>query len=208
MKIHKERESVRFSHRFWPKKIGHDRDLVPQDPLIILQTASACACTFRGVIWQVELTSCHVSSDLKRGRRRRWQVNLTSRTWQVAKFCLFPKHKCRTLCHPIGNRLWWNTIYPTFRLAWERKGSAIWRTPPQNFELGRKAQGSKVSLSLFLSLSFSFSLSLSLSLALSLSRSLSLSLSLSLQFPFLSLSHPLPGLGQWVKQTYSGPAKG
>jgi len=33
--------------------------------------------------WQVDLTSCHLSSDLKRGRRRRWQVNLTSATCQV-----------------------------------------------------------------------------------------------------------------------------
>ena len=33
--------------------------------------------------WQVELTSCHLSSDLKRGRKRGWQVNLTSATCQV-----------------------------------------------------------------------------------------------------------------------------
>jgi len=34
--------------------------------------------------WQVELTSCHLSSEwLKRGWRRGWQVNFTSTTCQV-----------------------------------------------------------------------------------------------------------------------------
>ena len=33
--------------------------------------------------WQVDLTSCHLSSDLKMGRRRGWQVNLTSATCQI-----------------------------------------------------------------------------------------------------------------------------
>ena len=44
--------------------------------------------------WQVDLTSCHLSIDLKRGRRRGWQINLTSATCQVP---LALKRKCRTL---------------------------------------------------------------------------------------------------------------
>jgi len=32
---------------------------------------------------KLDLTSCHLSSDFKRGRRREWQVNLTNATWQV-----------------------------------------------------------------------------------------------------------------------------
>jgi len=44
---------------------------------------TACGCDFRGFTFQVDLTSCHLSSDLKRGQRRGWQVNLTSTTCQV-----------------------------------------------------------------------------------------------------------------------------
>ena len=41
---------------------------------------------------QVGLTSCHLSSDLKSGRRRGWQVNLTSATCQVTcRVPLVPK---------------------------------------------------------------------------------------------------------------------
>jgi len=49
--------------------------------------------------WWFNLTSCHLSNDLKRGRRRGWQVNLTSANCQVplVKFHLCPKHKCRVL---------------------------------------------------------------------------------------------------------------
>jgi len=45
--------------------------------------------------WQVDLTSCHLSSDLKRGRRRGLQVNLTSATCQVP---LVLRRKCVLLC--------------------------------------------------------------------------------------------------------------
>ena len=56
------------------------------------------------IFCQVDLTSCHLSNDLKRGRRRGWQVNLISATSQVVKVHLFTcqvplvlKRKCRTL---------------------------------------------------------------------------------------------------------------
>ena len=45
--------------------------------------------------WYHDLTSYHLTSDQKRGWRRRRQVNLT----RLVKFHLFPKHKCRTLMY-------------------------------------------------------------------------------------------------------------
>jgi len=58
----------------------------PQGPLGgVLQTA--CACDLGGwpfkLTWQVDLTNCHLLIDFKRGRRRGWQVSLTSATCQV-----------------------------------------------------------------------------------------------------------------------------
>jgi len=38
---------------------------------------------FVELTWQVDWTSCHLSSDLKRGLRRGWQANLTSATCHV-----------------------------------------------------------------------------------------------------------------------------
>jgi len=59
----------------------------PRTPGGILWTV--CACDSRGVTWQVhltwqvDLTSCHLSNDLKMGWSRGWQVNLTSAICQV-----------------------------------------------------------------------------------------------------------------------------
>jgi len=46
------------------------------------QTLGSYTCADM-MIWQVDLTSCHLSSDLRRGRIRGWQANLTSATCQV-----------------------------------------------------------------------------------------------------------------------------
>jgi len=46
--------------------------------------------------WQVDLTSCHLSTDLNRGRRRGWQVNLTSATCQVDLSSWLKLHLCST----------------------------------------------------------------------------------------------------------------
>ena len=40
--------------------------------------------------WPVGLTSCHFSSDLKRGPRRGWRVNLTGATCQVLLVKFWP----------------------------------------------------------------------------------------------------------------------
>ena len=63
---------------------------------------------FRKLNWQVDLTSCHLSSDLKRCRRRGWQVNLTSATCQVdfSSSTLCSKHKCRTLMVYVLCNFW------------------------------------------------------------------------------------------------------
>ena len=48
--------------------------------------------------WQVDLTYCHLSSDLRRGRRRVWPLHLTSATWQFdLSSSTVLKRKCKTL---------------------------------------------------------------------------------------------------------------
>ena len=65
---------------FWPKKRSVNVYINLNPPPRPLEgfLRTACACDFRGVTFQVDLTSCHLSSDLKRGQRRGWQVNSTS----------------------------------------------------------------------------------------------------------------------------------
>jgi len=47
-------------------------------------SSGSCTCAVTN-IWQVDLTNCHLLSDLKRGQRRGWQVNMTSAICQVTR---------------------------------------------------------------------------------------------------------------------------
>jgi len=80
----------------------HDRDLnpPPSTPLgwFFGQLADVIlGGSPRKLTWQVDLTSCHLSSNLKRGRRWWWQVNLTSAVKLTCQVPLVLDRKCRTL---------------------------------------------------------------------------------------------------------------
>ena len=80
---------------------GNDRDLTfLLVPLYVLQRKIWGGSPFK-LTWQVDLTcwlDCHLSRDLRRGRRRVWPLHLTSATWQCdLSSSTVLKRKCRTL---------------------------------------------------------------------------------------------------------------
>jgi len=92
----KNQEVIKFDFLF-----GHDRD---QTFLLALLWGAFLGCAptqdLRGVTFQVDfdLTYCHLSSDLRRGRRRVWPFQLTSATWQFdLSSSTVLKRNCKTL---------------------------------------------------------------------------------------------------------------
>ena len=81
--IGEKNRSDRFWPLFGPWPWPDPPPSTPQGGFLSQLAGAILGGSPRKLTWQVDLTSCHLSSDLKRGRRRGWQGNLTSTACQV-----------------------------------------------------------------------------------------------------------------------------